>query len=48
MYEYADALSAVEIARNHFNNAVPEYIDAAIHELICAEQRLNALILQNK
>lgn len=48
MSDYMTALHEVEVARNHFENATPDYIDAAIHELLYAEQRLNAEIVRTK
>lgn len=37
-----DAARAVDIAQNHFDNASPEFIEAATYELTAAEQRLAA------
>ena len=38
-----EAAQAVDIAQNHFNNASPEFIEAATYELTAAEQRLAAV-----
>lgn len=35
--EYVAALKELEIARNHFANADPEFVESAIYELIAAE-----------
>lgn len=35
--EYAVALKELDIARNHFSNADPEFVETAIYELIAAE-----------
>ena len=37
-----EALQALEVARNHFENCDPEFITAAIFELNAAESRLDA------
>lgn len=37
------SMTELEIARNHFNNCDPEYMDAAIFELNAAECRLDAV-----
>lgn len=37
------SMTELEIARNHFNNCEPEYMDAAIFELNAAECRLDAV-----
>lgn len=36
------SMTELEIARNHFNNCEPEYMDAAIFELNAAECRVDA------
>ena len=41
--EYFEALKELKIARNHFDNALPEYIDAAIMELLMAEAKVGAV-----
>ena len=38
-----EALQALEVARNHFENCDPEFVDAAIFELNAAECRLIAM-----
>lgn len=35
--EYFSALQELDIARNHFANAEPEFVETAIYELIAAE-----------
>ena len=37
-----EALQALEVARNHFENCDPAFITAAIFELNAAESRLDA------
>ena len=37
-----DAVRELEIARNHFENCDPEFVSAAIFELMAAESRLDA------
>ena len=37
------SMTELEIARNHFNNCEPEYMDAAIFELNAAECRWDAV-----
>lgn len=43
MIEFNEALEALRIARNHFENALPEYVEAAISELIAAERKFEAM-----
>ena len=38
-----EALQALEVARNHFENCDPEFVDAAIFELNAAECRVDAV-----
>lgn len=38
--EYIAALKELEIARNHFNNAEPDFIESSIYELIAAEYKV--------
>lgn len=38
-----EALRDLEVARNHFENCDPEFVDAAIFELNAAECRLIAM-----
>lgn len=38
-----EALQALEVARNHFENCDPEFVDAAIFELNAAECRVDAM-----
>ena len=38
-----DAIHDLEIARNHFENCDPEFVDAAIFELNAAECRVDAV-----
>jgi hypothetical protein len=38
-----EAIHELEIARNHFENCDPEFVDAAIFELNAAECRLIAM-----
>lgn len=38
-----EALQALEVARNHFENCDPEFVDAAIFELNAAECRVGAV-----
>lgn len=42
MSEYREALKALQIAENHFENADSEHIEAAIFEVNYARQRLDA------
>ena len=35
--EYVAALKDLEIARNHFANADPEFVETAIYEMLAAE-----------
>ena len=35
--EYVAALKELEIARNHFANADPEFVETAIYEMLAAE-----------
>ena len=37
-----EAVQDLEIARNHFENCEPEFVSAAIFELMAAESRLEA------
>lgn len=37
-----EALQDLEVARNHFENCDPEFVDAAIFELNAAECRVDA------
>lgn len=37
-----EALQTLEVARNHFENCDPEFVDAAIFELNAAECRVDA------
>lgn len=37
-----DAMRELEVARNHFENCDPEFVDAAIFELNAAECRVDA------
>lgn len=41
--ELAIAMREVQIAWNHFNNADPEFVEAAILKLNAAEKAYNAL-----
>ena len=41
--EYFEALKELKIAQNHFDNASPEYIGAAILELLMAEAKVRAV-----
>lgn len=43
MTDYKEAVKQLRIARNHFENADPDYIDAAIYELKMAEARFSAV-----
>lgn len=38
-----EALRDLEVARNHFENCDPEFVDAAIFELNAAECRVDAV-----
>lgn len=38
-----EAVQELEIARNHFENCEPEFVSAAIFELMAAERRLDAV-----
>lgn len=38
-----EAVQELEIARNHFENCDPEFVSAAIFELMAAESRLDAV-----
>lgn len=38
-----EAVRDLEIARNHFENCEPEFVSAAIFELMAAESRLDAV-----
>ncbi len=38
-----EALQSLEVARNHFENCDPEFVDAAIFELNAAECRVDAV-----
>ena len=38
-----EALRDLEVARNHFENCDPEFVDAAIFELNAAECRVDAI-----
>lgn len=38
-----EALQALEVARNHFENCDPEFVTAAIFELNAAECRVDAV-----
>lgn len=38
-----EAVEGLEIARNHFENCEPEFVSAAIFELMAAESRLDAV-----
>lgn len=38
-----EALQALEVARNHFENCDPEFVDVAIFELNAAECRVDAV-----
>lgn len=38
-----EAVQELEIARNHFENCDPEFMSAAIFELMAAESRLDAV-----
>ncbi len=40
------ALNNLEVARNHFNNASRDILDAAIYELTAAELHLRATIIK--
>lgn len=46
--ELFEAQQAVYVARNHFENAAPEYIDESIYRLAAAEKRLNTLLRYHK
>lgn len=37
-----DAMRELEVARNHFENCDPEFVDAAIFELCAAENKIRA------
>ena len=41
-------IAEVEMARNQFNNASPDYINFATYELMAAEERLNQYIREMK
>ena len=38
-----EALRDLEVARNHFENCDPEFVDAAIFELCSAESKVDAV-----
>ena len=42
--EYLEALRALNRARENFNNAEPEFFDAANTELTAAMERVNAFV----
>ena len=42
--ELTQALLMLEIAKNHFNNAVGKDVEVAVHELNWAESNLNRVI----
>ena len=42
--ELTQALLMLEIAKNHFNNAVGKDVEVAVHELNWAEANLNRVI----
>lgn len=46
--EIKAAIAAVKEARNHFENAEPDYIDESIYRLDAAETRLSMLINRQK
>jgi len=48
-FEVKKAINEQRICENHFNNAAPEFVEIAIHQLIAAEKKVNTLIkLRNK
>lgn len=48
MDEYREALAAVRRAEAQFNDAEPEYVDAACHALTAAQIRLSAVLRQRR
>ena len=46
--EYRQALDHLRQAQQNFNNADPEYIDAATYQLKAAEELLSVAIKQEK
>lgn len=46
--EYRQALQDLQHAQQNFENAAPEFIDAAIYNLIAAETKVAAIVNQNK
>ena len=43
-----DAVTALAVAENHFQHAEPEYVDAAIYELLAARARLDGMVKEAK
>ncbi len=43
-----DAIAALTVAENHFRWAEPEYVDAAIYELLAAKARLDGTVKEAK
>lgn len=45
--EYAAALKELEIARNHFANADPAFVETSIYEMMAAESKIAAFIIDS-
>jgi len=46
--DYQAALQAWQVAQNHFDNADPDHIDIAIHQLRAAEKRVAVELMKVK
>lgn len=46
--DYLDALDEFNQAKQNFDNAHPDYIDVALYQLRAAEEKLSAILREQK